>query len=58
MMQASEEPRLALELFSQAFFRKERLFKRDSRIEALVDRLVHGAHATLAELAQDAIPAL
>src|ERR1051325_5588666 len=58
MMQTSEEPRLALELFTQAFFRKERLFQRYRRVEALIDRLVNGAHASLAELAHNTIPAL
>src|SRR6185369_2112797 len=58
VMQTSEESRLALELFTQPFFRKERFFQRDSRIEALIDSLVNGAHAALAELAHDSIPAL
>src|SRR5215213_4951909 len=58
MMQASEQTGLALELLSQAFIRKKRLFQRHGRIETLVDRLVNRAHAALPELAPDAIPAL
>jgi hypothetical protein len=57
-MQPREEPRFALELFTQAFFRKQCFFQRYSRIEALIDRLVNGAHAALAELSHDTIPAL
>jgi hypothetical protein len=45
-------------LFAQALFGEKRFFKRDSGIEALVDRFVNRAHAALSKLAHDAIPAL
>src|SRR5690348_7899495 len=58
MMQTSEQSRLALELFAQTLVRKQRLLQRYSRIETLIDGLVNGAHATLTELAHDAIASL
>ena len=58
MMQAGEQSRLALELFSQTLVGKQRLFQRDGGVETLIDRFVHGAHAALSELANDAITAL
>src|SRR5215467_15011696 len=58
MMQTSQQPRLALELFAQAFVSKKRLFQRDGGIQSLIDCLVNGAHTALAELAHDPIPAL
>src|SRR5215216_773487 len=58
MMQASEEPRLTLELFAQAFFGKKRLFQRHGGIEALINRFVDSAHTALPKLAYDTIPAL
>jgi len=58
MMQASQQTRFALKLFAQAFFSKKRFFEGYSGVETLVDRFVNGSHATLPELAHDAIAAL
>jgi len=58
MVQTSEQPRFALELFAQALVGNERFFQRDGRVETLIDRFIDGAHAALAELAHDSIPAL
>src|SRR5690242_271714 len=58
MMQTCEQPRFAFELFAQTFVGKERLFQRDGGIETLIDGFIDGAHAALAELAHDPIPAL
>src|SRR5205085_8482180 len=58
MMQACEQTRLALELFSQALLGKQRLFQSHSRVEPLIDCFVNGTHTTLPELAHDTIPSL
>ena len=58
MMQTREEPRFALKLLSQTFVGKKRFFKGDGGIEALIDCLIDGAHATLPELPHDTITAL
>src|ERR1051325_7557227 len=58
MMQTREQTRLALKLFAQTFVSEKRLFQLDGGIESLSDCFVDGAHAALAELAHDPIPAL
>ena len=58
MMQTSQQARLAFELFAQSFVSKKRFFQCNSGIETLIDGLVDGAHAALAELAHNSIPAL